>query len=199
MAVSEYAIRFSELAHHVRVLVPTIRERVRRFIERIDYDIKIYKARELQTNSPFQQVVEIVRKIEGVSDEERESKEAKRSRRSGGFSGFYSSARTHYSGGSSSRLAQFAHQITRSALVYSAPPARDFYNDHCSYPTQAEYEHPRPQSGCYQCDCTTCIKRNAPALKETDLIRIFRLQALFQLILHVHSQLEVEDRREVGS
>ncbi|XP_070036074.1 uncharacterized protein [Nicotiana tomentosiformis] len=73
MTVSEYAIRFSELAHHAPVLVPTIKERVRRFIEGLDYDIKICMARELQTDAPFQQVVEIARKIEGVLGEERES------------------------------------------------------------------------------------------------------------------------------
>lgn len=82
MTVSKYAIRFSELARHAPILVPTIRERVRRFIEGLDYDIKICMARELQTDTPFQLVVEIARKIEGVLVEERESKEAKRSRRS---------------------------------------------------------------------------------------------------------------------
>jgi len=51
-------------------------------------------ARELQTDTPFQQVVEIARRIEGVLVEERESKEAKRSRSSGGFSGFYQNTQT---------------------------------------------------------------------------------------------------------
>ncbi|XP_070045038.1 uncharacterized protein [Nicotiana tomentosiformis] len=78
MTISEYAIRFSELARHAPILVPIVREWVCRFIEGIDYDIKICMARELQTDTPFQQVVEIARKIEGVLGEERESKVAKR-------------------------------------------------------------------------------------------------------------------------
>ncbi|XP_070044896.1 uncharacterized protein [Nicotiana tomentosiformis] len=88
MTVSEYAIRFGELARHAPILVPTIRERVHRFIEGLDYDIKICMARELQTDAPFQQVVEIARKIEGVLGEKRESKEAKKFRRSGGSMDF---------------------------------------------------------------------------------------------------------------
>ncbi|XP_070043096.1 uncharacterized protein [Nicotiana tomentosiformis] len=162
--MSEYAIRFSELARHAPILVPTIRERVCIFIEEIDYDIKISLARELQTDAPFQQVVEISRKIEGVLGEERESKEAKRSRRYGRFNGFYSSARTHYSGGSSSRSTQSAHQITWNAPVYSAPPTQDSYNDYSSYPAQTQYEQPRPQRGCYECGDTRHIVRDCPRL-----------------------------------
>ncbi|XP_070040230.1 uncharacterized protein [Nicotiana tomentosiformis] len=164
MTVSEYAIRFSELARHAPILVPTIRKRVSRFIEGLDYDIKICVARELQTDASFQQVVEIARKIEGVLGEERGSKEAKRPRRSRGFNGFYSSARTHYSRGSSSRSAQFAHQITRSALVYSAPPTRDSYSGYSSYPAQTQYEQPRPLKGFYECGDTRRIMRDCPRL-----------------------------------
>ncbi|XP_070049925.1 uncharacterized protein [Nicotiana tomentosiformis] len=105
MTVSEYAIRFSELARNTPILVHTAREWTRRFIEGLDYDLKICMALELQTNTPFQQVVEIAWRIGGILGEERESKEDKRSRSSRGFSGFYSSAMTHYGGGSSSRPA----------------------------------------------------------------------------------------------
>ncbi|XP_070035962.1 uncharacterized protein [Nicotiana tomentosiformis] len=158
-------LEFSELARHAPILVPTIRERVCKFIEMLDNDIKICMARELQTDTPFQQVVEIVRKIEGVLDKEMESKKAKRSRRSGGLSGFYSSARTHYSEGSSSRPAQSAHQTTRSAPVSScdAPPARDSYNSYSSYPAQTQYEQQQPQGGCYECGDTRHIMRDCPS------------------------------------
>ncbi|XP_070052382.1 uncharacterized protein [Nicotiana tomentosiformis] len=140
MTMSKYAIRFNELTRHAPILVPTVRERVSRFIEGLDYDIKICMTRELQTDTPFQQVVEIARKIEGVFGEERESEEAKMSRRSGGFSELYSSARTHYSGGSRSRSAQSAHQITRGAPVYSAPLTQDSYSGYSNYPAQTQYE-----------------------------------------------------------
>ena len=121
-------------------------------------------ARELQTDTPFQQVVEIARRIDGVLGEERESKEAKRSRRSGGFSEFYSLARSHYIGGSSSRSAQSAHQITRGAPIYSAPPTRDSYSGYSSYSAQTQYEQPRPQRGCYECGDTRNIMRDCPRL-----------------------------------
>nr|XP_009765603.1 PREDICTED: uncharacterized protein LOC104217144 [Nicotiana sylvestris] len=125
MIVSEYAIRFSELARRAPTLVPSVKERVRKFIEGLDYDIKICMARELHTNTPFQQVVEIARRIEGVLAEEKGYKETKRSQSTGGFSGFYSSGMNHYGEGSSSRSAQSAHQSTRGNPVssISAPPA----------------------------------------------------------------------------
>ncbi|XP_070054532.1 uncharacterized protein [Nicotiana tomentosiformis] len=119
--------KFSELARHAPTLVPTVRERDCRFIEGIDFDLKICMAQELQTDTPFQQVVEITRRIERVLGEERESKEAKSS-----------SAMTHYGGGSSSQPAQSRHQITLGAQVssYSAPPTRDSYSGYFSYPAQ---------------------------------------------------------------
>ncbi|XP_070051514.1 uncharacterized protein [Nicotiana tomentosiformis] len=144
MTLSEYAIRFSELARHAPILVPTITERVHRLIEGLDYDIKICMAQELQTDTPFQQVVEITRKIEGVLGEERESKMAKMSRKPGGFSEFYSSARTYYSRGSSSRPTQSAHQITQSA--------------------QTQFEQSRSQRGCYECGDIRNIMRDCPRL-----------------------------------
>ncbi|XP_070049439.1 uncharacterized protein [Nicotiana tomentosiformis] len=90
--------RFSELAHHAPILVPTVRERVRRFIEGLAYDLKICMTQELLTDTLFQQVVEFSRMLERVRDEEKESKEAKRSRSFGGFRGFYSSAMNHFGG-----------------------------------------------------------------------------------------------------
>ncbi|XP_070049039.1 uncharacterized protein [Nicotiana tomentosiformis] len=53
MTVSEYAIRFGEFSLYVPILVPTVRERVRRFIVGLDYDFKICMAQELQTDIPF--------------------------------------------------------------------------------------------------------------------------------------------------
>ncbi|XP_070050032.1 uncharacterized protein [Nicotiana tomentosiformis] len=105
MTVSEYAIRFSELARHVPILVCTIREQVCRFIEWLNYDFKICMARELQADIPFQQVVDIARMLERVRSEEKEAKEAKRSRNSGGFSGFSSADMSHHGRGSSSQSA----------------------------------------------------------------------------------------------
>ncbi|XP_070034947.1 uncharacterized protein [Nicotiana tomentosiformis] len=77
MTVSEYAIRFSELSRHAPTLVPIVRERVRRFIEGLIYGSRFNMARELETDTPFQQVVEIARRMEGMRCHENEDKEAK--------------------------------------------------------------------------------------------------------------------------
>ncbi|XP_070032373.1 uncharacterized protein [Nicotiana tomentosiformis] len=53
MTVSEYAIMFSELSCHAPTLVPTVRERVCRFIEGLSYDLRFCMARELRTDTPF--------------------------------------------------------------------------------------------------------------------------------------------------
>ncbi|XP_070041234.1 uncharacterized protein [Nicotiana tomentosiformis] len=136
MTVSDYAIRFSELALHAPTLVHTVRERVRRFIEGLGYNLRFCMARELQTDTLFQQVVEIVRMLERVRREEREAKETKSSRSSGGFSGFYSSSMTHHGGSSASRPVQFGLQTTRGAPVssFSAPQAQGSYNSYFNYP-----------------------------------------------------------------
>ncbi|XP_070039790.1 uncharacterized protein [Nicotiana tomentosiformis] len=86
MTVLEYAIRFSELSLHAPTLVPTIREQVRRFIEGISYGLRFSMAWELETDTPFQQVVENSRRLQRIRGEESEDKEAKKSRGSGGFS-----------------------------------------------------------------------------------------------------------------
>ncbi|XP_070043123.1 uncharacterized protein [Nicotiana tomentosiformis] len=150
MTVSEYAIRLSELSCHGPTLVPIVKERVRRFIEGLSYDLRFCMARELKTDTLFKQVVEIIRMLERVRDEEREAKETKRSRSSRGFSGFYSSAMTYHGGGSGSRPAQSTIKTTRGAPVsqdthigqssFSAPPARGSYSGYSSYPAQIQYE-----------------------------------------------------------
>nr|XP_009770328.1 PREDICTED: uncharacterized protein LOC104221044 [Nicotiana sylvestris] len=78
MTVLEYAIRFSELSRHAPTLVPIVKERVRRFIEGISYDLKFCMARELQTDTPFQQVVDISRMLECIRGDEKEAKDTKR-------------------------------------------------------------------------------------------------------------------------
>ncbi|XP_070046414.1 uncharacterized protein [Nicotiana tomentosiformis] len=116
MTMSEYTFRFSELSRHAPILVPTVRERVCRFIEGLDYDFKISMARELQIDIPFQQVVEITRMLERVRSKENKSKEIKRSRNSRGFSGFYYATMTHHGGGSDSRSAQSAIQSPSATI-----------------------------------------------------------------------------------
>lgn len=41
MSLIEYESRFTELSHHAVILIPTKSEKVRRFIEGLNYGIKI--------------------------------------------------------------------------------------------------------------------------------------------------------------
>ncbi|XP_070041631.1 uncharacterized protein [Nicotiana tomentosiformis] len=53
MSVSEYAVRFSDLAKHAPALVSTDIERVHRFIEGLRHDIRFSMARELESDVSF--------------------------------------------------------------------------------------------------------------------------------------------------
>ncbi|XP_070025620.1 uncharacterized protein [Nicotiana sylvestris] len=70
MTVTQYEMRFSELARHAIWFVPTDMERIRR--ERV-------------TSSTFEEVVDIAREIEPVCHQEREKREAKRPQESGSY------------------------------------------------------------------------------------------------------------------
>ncbi|XP_070032193.1 uncharacterized protein [Nicotiana tomentosiformis] len=64
MIVSEYEVRFSDLARHAPALVAIIRERVRQFIEGLSPSIRFSIARELEMDIAYQQVVGIARRLE---------------------------------------------------------------------------------------------------------------------------------------
>nr|XP_033512909.1 uncharacterized protein LOC117277615 [Nicotiana tomentosiformis] len=78
MSASEYAVRFNGLSRHAPALVTIVRERVRRFIEGLNKSIRYNMARELESDTPYQQVVEIAQRLEGMRDRDREDREAKR-------------------------------------------------------------------------------------------------------------------------
>ncbi|XP_070055356.1 uncharacterized protein [Nicotiana tomentosiformis] len=87
MIMSEYAVRFSDLARHAPALVATVRGRVRRFIEGLHPSIRIILARELEMDISYQQVVNIARRLEGMLARDRKEREAKMPRESGTYSG----------------------------------------------------------------------------------------------------------------
>ncbi|XP_070039658.1 uncharacterized protein [Nicotiana tomentosiformis] len=64
MSASEYAVRFNGLSRHAPALVTIVRERVRRFIEGLNKSIRYNMARELESDTPYQQVVEIAQRLE---------------------------------------------------------------------------------------------------------------------------------------
>nr|XP_009801827.1 PREDICTED: uncharacterized protein LOC104247494 [Nicotiana sylvestris] len=85
MTVSEYKVRFSDLARHAPALVPTVRERVHRFIKGLHPSIRISIAQYLERDISYQQ--------------EREEREAKRSRETGFYTGTHAPAAVRHGGG----------------------------------------------------------------------------------------------------
>ncbi|XP_070037092.1 uncharacterized protein [Nicotiana tomentosiformis] len=64
MSLMHYEMRFAELAHHVVLLVPTNRERIRRFIHGLTYQLQLLMTRERVSGATFDEVVDISRQIE---------------------------------------------------------------------------------------------------------------------------------------
>ncbi|XP_070045555.1 uncharacterized protein [Nicotiana tomentosiformis] len=96
MTVLEYAIIFSELSRHAPTLVSIVGERVRRFIEGLNYGIRFSLARELEIDTPYQQVVDISQRLEGLRGRKREDRKVKRPRDFGGYSGSHAPATSRH-------------------------------------------------------------------------------------------------------
>ncbi|XP_070032443.1 uncharacterized protein [Nicotiana tomentosiformis] len=86
MSMTHYEMRFLELARHAIWLVPTDRERIRRFIDGLTFQLRYLMTRERVSGATFDEVVDIARQIEMVCSQERVEREAKRPRGQGGFS-----------------------------------------------------------------------------------------------------------------
>ncbi|XP_070054907.1 uncharacterized protein [Nicotiana tomentosiformis] len=140
MIVSEYAVRFDDLARHAPALVTTARERVRQFIEGLHPSIGISMVTELEMDIPYQQVVSIARRLEGMLARDREERKAKRSRETGSYSGDRAPA-AHYGRGyvdcpvHSALLAASGilspsrpHELYYALLVSSVPLARGVFS-----------------------------------------------------------------------
>ncbi|XP_070034647.1 uncharacterized protein [Nicotiana tomentosiformis] len=68
-------------------LVPTEREKIRRFIDGLSYRLRFVMTQENASGARFDEVVDIAWRLELVCSQEREEREAKRPHGSGGFSG----------------------------------------------------------------------------------------------------------------
>lgn len=71
---------FTELARYAAFLVPIDRERVRKFIEGLNFGIRYGMAREVETNTTFHQAIEISRHLECMHRKEGDDRDAKRPR-----------------------------------------------------------------------------------------------------------------------
>ncbi|XP_070019332.1 uncharacterized protein [Nicotiana sylvestris] len=76
ITVSQYELRFSELALHAIWMVLIDRERIGRFVDGLTYQLCILMTRERVSGSTFEKVVDIAREIESVRRQEREEREA---------------------------------------------------------------------------------------------------------------------------
>ncbi|XP_070057570.1 uncharacterized protein [Nicotiana tomentosiformis] len=171
MSVSEYAVRFSDLARHAPALVSTVRELVRRFIEGLRHDIQFSIARELESDVSFQQVVGIARRVEGMwdqereysrghereymRDQEREDMEVRRPRRPERSTGPYLGGRVRHGRGFVAQLVQFALQASHNIS-----------GAHGSQSTgTTQFPQPRQQRGCFECGDTSHRVRDCPRLR----------------------------------
>ncbi|XP_070056697.1 uncharacterized protein [Nicotiana tomentosiformis] len=87
MTITQYETQFVDLARNAIVLLPTERERVRRFIEGLTFNIRLQMASEAGVDISLHRVVDIARHIEMVRGQERGPVFDKRPRHCSGFSG----------------------------------------------------------------------------------------------------------------
>lgn len=64
--MTKYEERFIKLSYHAAILIPTEAENVMRFTEGLNCSIKIFMARESETETTFHQAVEIARRIKHI-------------------------------------------------------------------------------------------------------------------------------------
>ncbi|XP_070045470.1 uncharacterized protein [Nicotiana tomentosiformis] len=99
MTVTQYEMKFADLSRHVVWLVPIEREKIRRFTDGINYDLRYSMAREAEKDDRFDHMGEITRRLEQVHRLEHEEQETKRPRGSGGISSASSGGESNYSRG----------------------------------------------------------------------------------------------------
>ncbi|XP_070036631.1 uncharacterized protein [Nicotiana tomentosiformis] len=139
---SPYETRFVDLARHAIVLLPTEKERVRKFIDGLTYTIRLQIAKETGSDISFQSAVNIARRIELVSAQKRGPVSDKRPRHSGNLTS-----------ASSGGMVFSAHSAPISAL-----PLQSHYS--CS--GQLQLQQPWQKDGCYECGNIGHIRRHCP-------------------------------------
>ncbi|XP_070018284.1 uncharacterized protein [Nicotiana sylvestris] len=152
MSVTRYEMRFSQLARHATWMIPTDRERIRRFVDGLNHSLHILMTRARVLGVSFEGVVDIARDIEIVRRKEREEREAKRPRGSSNFSG--APFRGQFQRAQSSSYAP-------SVQGSSAPSASA---GHSGAKGSLQFASPVPGS-CYECGEFGHIKRQCPRLR----------------------------------
>ncbi|XP_070056645.1 uncharacterized protein [Nicotiana tomentosiformis] len=181
MTVSKYVVRFNELSRHAPALVSTVRERVYRFIEGFNHNIRFSMAQKLEIDIPYQHVVEIARRLEGMWDRERYEREAKRPRDSGTYSGARAPIAARHGRGYVSTLIHSAlpassdipatprPQVSHySPPLSSEPPARGAFSDQFNRPGPSQFQQPHLLRDCFDCGDTHHMVRDCPRLKRDE-------------------------------
>lgn len=94
--MTQYEMRFSELVRHVVWLVPTEREKIKRFINGINHQFRFVMTLGNITGAKFDEVVDSARRLEMVRTQEREEREFKRSHGLGNSSGVPSGGQPYH-------------------------------------------------------------------------------------------------------
>ncbi|XP_070032604.1 uncharacterized protein [Nicotiana tomentosiformis] len=115
-------MQFSELARHAVWLVPTEREKIRRFINGLNY--QFYFVMGNVGGAKFDEVVDSARRLEIVSIQEREEREAKRSRGPGNSSSVSSRGQPYHNRGRPYRPAQMARPQRGASASHGSYSAR---------------------------------------------------------------------------
>ncbi|XP_070028623.1 uncharacterized protein [Nicotiana sylvestris] len=99
MTITQYETRFIDLVGHALIILPTERERVRRFIEGLAQPIRLQMPKEIGSEISFQDVANVTRRVEIVLAQGSGQGSDKRPRHSGGFSGASSRGRGYFGRG----------------------------------------------------------------------------------------------------
>ncbi|XP_070034294.1 uncharacterized protein [Nicotiana tomentosiformis] len=183
MTVTQYETQFVDLARHVIVLLPTEKERVRKFIDGVTYTIMLQMAKETRSDISFQTAMHIARLIELVRAQERGPVGDKRPRHSGNFIDassrgrgtygrghlpmpFYSALQvSHNASGSHGPTMPYSGQPTFSAYPapIRAPPLQSHYNSCPARLGQLQLQYPQQQDRHYECGNIGHIRRYCPS------------------------------------
>ncbi|XP_070040952.1 uncharacterized protein [Nicotiana tomentosiformis] len=77
LSVTQYEMRFLELARHVVLLVPTEREKINMFINGLNHEFRFVMTLGNVASAKFDEVVDSARRLEMVHTQEREEREAR--------------------------------------------------------------------------------------------------------------------------
>ncbi|XP_070057834.1 uncharacterized protein [Nicotiana tomentosiformis] len=182
MSVRQSEMRFSELARHAIWLVPTDRERIRRFIDGLTFQLRLLMTRERVSGATFDEVVNIARQIEMVRSQEQVEREVKRSHGSSDFSGvpsggqfycgrgrFYKHAQTGrpaHRGASASHGSYSAHSGQSSFSALPPQSSNHASSAQASTSNSSGYQEQqfRQRRGCFECGEFGHFKRDYPRL-----------------------------------